>query len=69
MQKTALNLATLISAALLTACGGSSDEAAANALVPTQADTNVLVPAPVPPDAAETAAFNADKQKRERIYS
>ena len=68
MQKTALNLAALISAALLTACGGSSDEAAANALVPTQADTNVLVPAPVPPDAAETAAFNADKQKRERIY-
>ena len=57
MQKTTLNLAALISAALLTACGGSSDGAAANA----------LVPAPSEPNAAETAAFNASKQRREKI--
>ena len=56
MQKTTLNLAALISAALLTACGGSSDGAAANA----------LVPAPTAPNAAETAAFNASKQHREK---
>ena len=57
MQKTTLNLAAIISAALLTACGGSSDGAAANA----------LVPAPSEPNAAETAAFNASKQHRERF--
>ena len=57
MQKTTLNLAAIISAALLTACGGSSDGAAANA----------LVPAPSEPNAAETAAFNARKQRREKI--
>lgn len=57
MQKTALNLAALISAALLTACGGSSDGAAANA----------LVPAPTEPNAAETAAFHASKQHREKL--
>lgn len=57
MQKTALNLAALISAALLTACGGSSDGAAANA----------LVPAPSEPNAAETAAFHASKQHREKL--
>ena len=56
MQKTTLNLAAIISAALLTACGGSSDGAAANA----------LVPAPTVPNAAETAAFNASKQRREK---
>lgn len=55
MQKTALNLAAIISAALLTACGGSSDETVANA----------LVPAPSEPNAAETAAFHASKQHRE----
>ena len=54
MQKTALNLAAIISAALLTACGGSSDGAAANA----------LVPAPTEPNAAEVEAFNASKQRR-----
>ena len=57
MQKTTLNLAALISAALLTACGGSADETVANA----------LVPAPTEPNAAETAAFNASKQHREKI--
>lgn len=57
MQKTALNLAALISAALLTACGGSSDETVANA----------LVPAPTEPNAAETAAFHASKQHREAM--
>ena len=57
MQKTTLNLAAIISAALLTACGGSSDGAAANA----------LVPAPSEPNAAETAAFNASKQRREKV--
>ena len=57
MQKTTLNLAAIISAALLTACGGSSDGAAANA----------LIPAPSEPNAAETAAFNARKQRREKI--
>nr|WP_315180015.1 factor H binding protein domain-containing protein [uncultured Cardiobacterium sp.] len=56
MQKTTLNLAAIISAALLTACGGSSDGAAANA----------LVPAPTEPNAAETAAFHASKQRREK---
>ena len=56
MQKTTLNLAAIISAALLTACGGSSDGAAANA----------LVPAPTEPNAAETAAFHASKQHREK---
>ena len=56
MQKTTLNLAALISAALLTACGGSSDETVANA----------LVPAPSEPNAAETAAFHASKQYREK---
>ena len=56
MQKTALNLAAIISAALLTACGGSSDGAAANA----------LVPAPTEPNAAETAAFHASKQRRDK---
>ena len=56
MQKTTLNLTAIISAALLTACGGSSDGAAANA----------LVPAPTVPNAAETAAFNASKQRREK---
>ena len=56
MQKTTLNLAALISAALLTACGGSSDETVANA----------LVPAPTEPNAAETAAFHASKQHREK---
>lgn len=56
MQKTALNLAALISAALLTACGGSSDETAANA----------LIPAPTEPNAAEVEAFNARKQHREK---
>lgn len=55
MQKTTLNLAAIISAALLTACGGSSDGAAANA----------LVPAPTEPNAAETAAFHASKQHRQ----
>ena len=54
MQKTTLNLAAIISAALLTACGGSSDGAAANA----------LVPAPTEPNAAEVEAFNASKQRR-----
>ncbi|RKW14387.1 MAG: hypothetical protein D8H94_08650 [Cardiobacterium sp.] len=57
MQKNALNLAAIIAAALLTACGGNSDEIAAN----------VLVPSPTPPDAAETAAFNASKQGRKEI--
>ena len=57
MQKTTLNLAAIISAAMLTACGGSSDGAAANA----------LVPAPTEPNAAETAAFNARKQSREEL--
>ena len=57
MQKTTLNLAAIISAALLTACGGSSDGAAANA----------LVPAPTEPNAAEVEAFNARKQRREKI--
>ena len=52
MQKTALNLAALISAALLTACGSSADETVANA----------LVPAPTAPNAAEVEAFNASKQ-------
>ena len=56
MQKTALNLAAIISAALLTACGGSSDETVAN----------TLIPAPSEPNAAETAAFNASKQHREK---
>ena len=56
MQKTALNLAAIISAALLTACGGSSDETVANA----------LVPAPTEPNAAEVEAFNASKQRREK---
>ena len=56
MQKTALNLAALISAALLTACGGSADETVANA----------LVPAPTEPNAAETAAFHASKQRRDK---
>ena len=57
MQKTTLNLAAIISAALLTACGGSSDGAAANA----------LVPAPTEPNAAEVEAFHASKQRRERF--
>ena len=57
MQKTTLNLAAIISAALLTACGGSSDETVANA----------LVPAPSEPNAAETAAFNASKQHRVKL--
>lgn len=56
MQKTALNLAAIISAALLTACGSSADETVANA----------LVPAPTAPNAAETAAFHASKQRREK---
>ena len=56
MQKTALNLAAIISAALLTACGSSADETVANA----------LVPAPTAPNAAEVAAFNASKQRREK---
>ena len=56
MQKTTLNLAAIISAALLTACGGSSDGAAAN----------TLIPAPTEPNAAETAAFHASKQHREK---
>ena len=55
MQKTTLNLAAIISAALLTACGGSSDETVAKA----------LVPAPSEPNAAETAEFHASKQYRE----
>lgn len=57
MQKTTLNLAALISAALLAACGSSADETVANA----------LVPAPTAPNAAEVAAFNASKQRREAM--
>ena len=53
MYKTMLNLAVILSATLLTACGGGgSGESAANALTPTQ---------------PQNTAFDAKKQNREEI--
>ena len=53
MYKTMLNLAVILSATLLTACGGGgSGENAANALTPTQ---------------PQNTAFDAKKQNREEI--
>ena len=70
MQKTTLNLAVILGAILLAACGDSKDSASGNnSITPVDPPGKVLVPAPAQPSAAETAAYNADKQGSDHMSS
>lgn len=70
MQKTTLNLAVILGATLLAACGDSKDSTSGNnSITPVDPPGKVLVPAPAQPSAAETAAYNADKQGSDHMSS